>query len=285
MKERHLQDLINVFPVLNEILDEDITFIVFDLVTLTVKAYEPGKKLLSPVKVGDSCATDDTRATDYIVATKKPFISIVPKEFFGVPAKGILAPVMDENQNVIALVSVSKNIETQAKIEEISNALTDSMKQLNAGTEQISESSQEFSLFIKEIDEFGTTTRSQINDIDGITNAIKSIAAQSNLLALNASIEAARAGEAGRGFSVVAKEMGNLASQSKEAAEKIAVMLQNIKLSIESTNNRITKASATSENQAAATEELSAMTNDVLSVVQTLSDIAKIDTYDEVLVK
>ena len=59
---------------------------------------------------------------------------------------------------------------------------------------------------------------SQINDL---TATIMDIASETNLLSLNASIEAARAGESGRGFTVVAQEIGILADNSHETAENI----------------------------------------------------------------
>lgn len=60
-----------------------------------------------------------------------------------------------------------------------------------------------------------------IEKVERLTEEILSIASQTNLLALNASIEAARAGEAGRGFSVVAEEIGQLADSSSETAKNI----------------------------------------------------------------
>lgn len=60
-----------------------------------------------------------------------------------------------------------------------------------------------------------------IEEIELLSSAIMDITVQTNLLALNASIEAARAGEVGRGFSVVADEIGKLAMRSKETVTKI----------------------------------------------------------------
>lgn len=63
------------------------------------------------------------------------------------------------------------------------------------------------------------------NQIHEIVQVIENIASQTNLLALNASIEAARAGIAGKGFSVVALEIGKLAEQSREATRDTIKLL------------------------------------------------------------
>lgn len=64
----------------------------------------------------------------------------------------------------------------------------------------------------------------KIEKISSLTESILEIAEQTNLLALNASIEAARAGEAGRGFSVVAEEIGKLADNSRNNANAIQLL-------------------------------------------------------------
>lgn len=67
-----------------------------------------------------------------------------------------------------------------------------------------------------------------IKDIRGIVEIISEIAEQTNVLSLNASIEAARAGESGKGFSVVAEEIRNLANRTKKSSIKINRIITDI---------------------------------------------------------
>ena len=111
--------------------------------------------------------------------------------------------------------------------------------------------------------------------IGDIINSINDIAHKTNLLALNAAIEAARAGEAGRGFSVVADEIGALSVQSSDATKKIDTILQDIIRTIEQLNTTINQSNDmmnTSNTKLLGTVEVF---NTMMSSSQTVIDVTE----------
>lgn len=271
MQEKNLHKFIEAMPLLNEIMLDDMTMAVIDLKKETIMAYAPGNKFRSGLQLGSHVPITDRQKTN-----KEQDVSVLPKEHFGVPAKTMTTPVIDENGQVVALISIAKSIENETRIDEVSTSVSNSIQQISMGIGEIASTSQHLTSFINDIVQFSAQTQEKIKEINSIILQINDIASQSNLLALNASIEAARAGDSGRGFSVVAQEMGKLSKSSKESSAKVARALLYIKEAVGTIYERMNITNSKYENQAAATQQIAASLDEIVIEVKKLSEIADV---------
>jgi len=90
--------------------------------------------------------------------------------------------------------------------------------------EQVNGLSQEFNTTSQVVNDLAEES----NKVGAVLDVIKTIAGQTNLLALNAAIEAARAGEQGRGFAVVADEVRSLAQRTQSSTQEIESMIEQL---------------------------------------------------------
>ncbi len=133
---------------------------------------------------------------------------------------------------------VFNNTDTASKdMSTVQNMSKESLVTVNTSVEHISLLSDSISIASGVVKNLSNESQ----HIMSVLDVIKSIAEQTNLLALNAAIEAARAGEQGRGFAVVADEVRTLASRTQKSTEDINRMLAGLEKGVSEAVNAISK--------------------------------------------
>ncbi|HXR02055.1 MAG TPA: methyl-accepting chemotaxis protein [Pseudomonas sp.] len=142
---------------------------------------------------------------------------------------GVNSQKVETDQVATAMHQMTATVQEVARnAEEASEAAVAADQQAREGDKVVNEAIAQIERLASEVghstEAMGELKR-ESDKIGSVLDVIKSVAQQTNLLALNAAIEAARAGEAGRGFAVVADEVRSLAQRTQKSTEEIEELI------------------------------------------------------------
>lgn len=145
---------------------------------------------------------------------------------------GVNSQKVETDQVATAMNEMTATVQEVARnAEEASEAAINASREAKQGDEVVTQAMQQIGRLAEEVSHSTVAMndlQSESDKIGSVLDVIKSVAQQTNLLALNAAIEAARAGEAGRGFAVVADEVRSLAQRTQTSTEEIEGLISGL---------------------------------------------------------
>lgn len=229
-----------------------------------------------PMKIKAGDLIPQGGAIAEVLKTGKTLIKDVPKEVYGVPFKSYAIPIKNEHNSIVGVISVAKTLGKRNQVLALAETVASALEQMSSAIQNVSDGVQDVVNSNSEILDEVKVASESTKGTDDILKFVQGVSSQTNLLGLNAAIEASRVGDAGRGFSVIAKEIRKLSNSSSESVKQIDGVLRKIESSVTNISTKINESSIFFETQAAAFEEISASIQELSASAQELKNLSKI---------
>lgn len=219
-----LESLVNAMPFVRQMFRDDVSISINDHEKVLYFAEANGLEI--GVKVGDELHED---YKDFKMLTNRDSRTVarMPGDLQGRPFDAILIPIQ-ENDQVVGILGVNYALDNHITLEKLISENEATINALLGGIQQIAAHSEELSATSEEILRNSKQAAENSVSVTKVTNVIREVSEQTNLLGLNAMIEAARVGDLGSGFGVVASEVRKLSDHTKQAASDIETSLDSV---------------------------------------------------------
>jgi len=211
-----------------------------------------------------------------VLAEKKMVKRSVPEKFYGVKLKAIMTPIFEDDGTLSGVIGSATNVDAQESLHSASQSIASTTEEVSATTEELSASALTLAQSLLQIKSSIENVVTEINKTDEILKFVDHIADNSNMLGINAAIEAARAGEQGQGFAVVADKIRQMAENSTDSVKNIRKIIQTIQKEIKSLVKIVDSTVEQGQQQAAATEEIESVMQQLTTTASEVERIAEI---------